>query len=106
MAFYNTDLALGFIPHRHDRDLTSAKTSKRRLAVEYSSHWLETAAVATLTVVEITDCVHSQEDSFQRVPSGIVLNALSVMTVRQCGDKLHRTVSPSWINVLCCIPCT
>ena len=69
----------------------SVKTPKRQLAVEYS---------------RITDYVHSRDDSFQRVPSGIILNALSVMTVCQCGHKLHRTVSLSWINVLSCIPCT
>ena len=62
--------------------------------------------MAAFAVVEITDCVHPRDDSFQRVPSGIVLNALSVMTVCQCGHKLHRTVSLSWINVLSCIPCT
>ena len=45
-------------------------------------------------------------DSFQRVPRGIVLNALSVMTVCQCGHKLHRTASLSWINVWSCIACT
>ena len=31
--------------------------------------------------------------------SRITLNALSVMTVCQCGHKLHRTISLSWINV-------
>ena len=56
----------------------SAKTPKRQLAVEYSSHWLEAAGVATFSVVEITDCIHSRDDSSQLVPSGIVLNALSV----------------------------
>ena len=81
MAFYNTHLALGFILHR--RDLTSAKTPKRQLAVEYSSQWLKTAAVAAFPVVEITDCIHSQDDPFQRVPRGIVLNVLSIMTVCQ-----------------------
>ena len=61
------------------RDLTSAKTPKRQVAaVEYSSHWLETTGVAAFQVVEITACVHSRDDSSQRVPSGIVLNALSV----------------------------
>ena len=35
-------------------------------------------------VVEITDYVNSRDDSFQHVPGGIVLNALSVMTVCQC----------------------
>ena len=69
----------------------SVKTPKRQLAVQYS---------------RITDYVHSRDDSFLRVPSGIILNALSVMTVCQCGHKLHRTVSLSWINVLSCIPCT
>ena len=77
----------------------SAKTPKRQLAVEYSSHWLKTAAVAAFAVVEITDCVHPRDNLFQRVPSGIILNALSVMTVCQWGHKLHRTVSLSWINV-------
>ena len=70
------------------------------------SHWLETAAVATFPVVEITDCVHSRDDSFQRVPSGIILIALSVMTVCQCGHKLHRTLSLGWMNILSCVPCT
>ena len=83
----------------------SVKTLKRQLAVEYSSHWLETAAVATFPVVEITDCVHS----FQRVPGRIVRNALSVMTVCQYETSyipVHRTVSLSWVIVLGCIPCT
>ena len=42
----------------------SAKTPKRQLAVEYSSHWLETLAVAAFLVVEITDCVQSLETLF------------------------------------------
>ena len=79
MASYNTHLAL----YSTGGDLTSAKTPKRQLAVEYSSQWLKTAAVAAFPVVEITDCIHSQDDSFQRVPRGIILNALSVMTVCQ-----------------------
>ena len=62
--------------------------------------------MAAFPVVEITDCVHSQDDSFQRVPSVIVLNAISVITVCQCGHKLHKTVSLTWINVLSCIPHT
>ena len=73
------------------RDITSAKIATRQLAVEYS---------------RITDYVHSRDDSFQRVPSGIILNPLSVTTVCQCRHKLHRTVSLSWRNVLSCIPCT
>ena len=45
---------------------------------KYSSHWLETVGVATFPAIKITDCVHSRDNSSQRVPSGIVLNALSV----------------------------
>ena len=33
--------------------------------------------MAAFLVVEITDCIHSQDDSFQHVPRGIILNALS-----------------------------
>ena len=44
--------------------------------------------------------VHTSVVLVQSVPSRIIVNALSVMTGRQCGHKLHRTVSPSWINVL------
>ena len=39
--------------------------------------------MAAFPVVEITDCVHSRDDCVQCVPRGIVLNALSVMTVYQ-----------------------
>ena len=39
--------------------LTSAKSPKGQLAVEYLSHWLQTAGVAAFPVVEITDCAHS-----------------------------------------------
>ena len=79
LAFYNTDWLWAFILHGN---LTYAKTAKIQLAIEYSTRWLETAPVATLQVVEITDCTHSQDDSFESVSSGILLNALSVMTVR------------------------
>ena len=61
MAFYNTHSALDST----GGDLTSAKTAKRQLAVEYS---------------RFTDYVHSRDNSFQRVSSGMILNALSVMT--------------------------
>ena len=64
---------------------TSRVQQHQKDSVEYSSHWLETAAVATFPVVEIMDCVHSRDDSFQCVPGGIVLNVLSIMTVCQCG---------------------
>ena len=40
-------------------NLTSAITPKRQHAVEYSSRWLETAAVAAFPVVEITDRVRT-----------------------------------------------
>ena len=40
-GFYDTDFALGFILHRrmsrHDRDLASARTASRQLALEFSS---------------------------------------------------------------------
>ena len=104
IAFYNTHLAVGFILHRQGRHL--CKNTKKQLAVEYPSHWLETAAVATFPVVEITDCVHSRDNSFQCVPSRIVLNVLSVIMVCQCRYKLHRAVSLRWMNVLSCIPWT
>ena len=104
MAFYNTHLALGFILHK--RGPHECKNTKKTACCWILKHWLETAAMAVFPVVEITDCVHSWDDSFQRVPRGIIQNALSVMTVYQCGHKLHRTVSLSWINVLSCIPCT
>ena len=52
LAFYNTDWLWAFILHGN---LTYAKTAKIRLAIEYSIRWLETAPVATLQVVEITD---------------------------------------------------
>ena len=41
--------------------------------------------MAAFPVVEIRDCVHCRDDTFQRVPGGIILNVLSVMTVCQCG---------------------
>ena len=57
--------------------------------------------MAALPVGEITDRVHSRDDSFfSTCASGIVLNELSVATVCQCGHKLHKTVTHSWINVL------
>ena len=42
---------------------------------------------------------------FSTCASGIVLNELSAATACQCGHKLHKRVTPSWINVLICIPC-
>ena len=41
----------------------SAKTPKRPLAVEYSSQWLKTGAVAAFPVVEITDTNASHFDN-------------------------------------------
>ena len=41
---------------------------------------------------------------FQRVLPGSFWMS-SVATVCQCGHKLHKTVTHSWINVLICIPC-
>ena len=57
-------------------------------------------------VGEITGHVHSPDDSFQRVVSGIILNALSFMAVCQHGHKLHKTAMPSWMRILICMPCT
>ena len=75
---------------------------QKQLAVEYSSHWLETAAVAAFLVVEITDCVHSPDDSFQRVPRGMVLNALSVVTVCQNSiTKLDKCVKLHTMHFTC-----
>ena len=45
------------------------------------------------------------DDSFSTCGSRIVLNELSVATACQCGHKLHKTVTPSLINVLICISC-
>ena len=79
------------------RDLTSAKTPKRQLAVEYTqvTGW-KLQVWPDFLAVEITDYVHSRDSSSQRVPSGIILNALSVT----------KKVSLNWMNVLSCIPCT
>ena len=89
-AFYSTG-----------RDLTSAKTPKRQLAVKYSSHWLETAALAAFPAVEITDFVHTL---FNMCLAGSLwMHFLSWQFVSQCG---HKIVSLSWINVLSCNPCT
>ena len=50
--------------------------------------------VTTLLVGEITDRIHSENDSLQCVPSEIVLNALCVMTVCQCDLQLLN--APLW----------
>ena len=84
MAFYNTHSALGFILHR--RGPHECKSTKK---------------TACCWILIIADYVHSRDNSFQRVPSDW-MHFLSW----QCGHKLHRTVSLSWINVLSCIPCT
>lgn len=44
--------------------------------------------MVALPVGEITDRVKSQDDSFQHVPSGVILNALSVVTV----------LEPAWVQ--------
>jgi len=58
----------------------------------------EATGVVILQIGEITDHVHSRDNFFQRVPSGIVLNVHSVATVCQCGYHLHKTAMPSQIN--------
>lgn len=62
--------------------------------------------MVALPVGEITDRVKSQDDSFQHVPSGVILNALSVVTVLEHGCKLHQAAVASQMNeILICIPC-
>ena len=48
--------------------------------------------MAAVPVAEYTD-----RNSFQCVPSGIILNTLSFMTVCQSGHKQHQTVTTSQI---------
>ena len=51
--------------------------------------------MAALLVGEITDRVHSRDNSLQcvHVPSVIVLNALSVVTVCQCDLQLLNAIT-------------
>ena len=46
--------------------------------------------MVALPVGEITDRVQSRDDSFQHVPSGIILNPLSVVTVLQHGASYTK----------------
>ena len=39
IAFYDTDFALGFVLHRHDGDLASARTASRYLARRESARY-------------------------------------------------------------------
>ena len=93
MTSYNTDLDVGFILHRHDGNLASAKTD------------LLLNSQVALPVGQITDCIQSWYDSVIHVPRGIVLVTLSIAAVCQCEHKLHKLVTPSGINVLNYIPC-
>ena len=58
--------------------------------------WPEAASVATLPVSEIRDHTHSQNNSFQCVPSRIILNVFPCPTVYQ----LDKTATPTLTDVL------
>ena len=90
MVFYNGNLPLGFILHEHDGHLIRVQ---RRLVLG-SLKSPEATSTIVLSVAENTDCVCSRDDSFKHVPSGIVLNALSGMTVCQHRHKVHKTPLP------------
>ena len=104
MAFYVTDLALGFILHRrmtgtsrvqeqHQDDLLlNSQVAGSRVCGRSSSRW------------NYRPRPLSRRLFFQRVLPGSFWMS-SVATVCQCGHKLHKTVTHSWINVLICIPC-
>ena len=106
MAFYHTDFAFGFVLYRrmtgtsrvqeqHQDDLLlNSQVAGSRGCGRSSSMW--SYRLRTL----------SRRLFFSTCTSGIVLNALSVATACQCGHKLHKTLTPSQINVLICIPCT
>ena len=59
MVFYNSDFALGFILHRHDADLASARFSVNTTCSLILKS-LEATAVANLPLGEITDRIHFQ----------------------------------------------
>ena len=107
MAFYDTDFCFGLCtPQAHDGDLASARTASRRLTLEFSSRrkprlWPLFQYVKLQTAYTLETTLF-----FSTCTSGIILNVLSVATACQCGHKLHKTLTPSQINVLICIPCT
>ena len=103
MAFYDTDFVLGFVLHRCMTGTSRVQEQHQDdlIAIEFFKS-PEATAVTALPVGEITDRVHSGDNSFSNA-SGIILNELSVTRACQCGHKLHKIVTPSWINVLICI---
>ena len=95
IALYDIDFALGFILHRR----MTGTSRKCKNSIKTTCSWIlkspKAAAVAALPVGEITDRVHSWDDSFSTCASVIILNELSFAIFCQCGDKLHKTVTSS-----------
>ena len=104
MAFYDTDFALGFMLHR-------CMTRTSRVQKQHQD-----VLLLNSQVTESRGCGHSSRRwnyrphplsrrlFFQRVVAGSFW--MSCHNSLPCGHKLHKTVTPSRINALICIPCT
>ena len=94
------------LAHAQFASLTLVQKRVRQIKIRHRESFApmttEVAAAAALPVGEITNRVHSRDKSFY-MPSGIVLNVLSVArqftSVGTSYAKLHKTVTPSQINI-------
>ena len=94
MAFYDANLPLYFT------GTTGTLWDYKNIFKTTSAWMLKSPEAAPTIALPVGDCVRYQDDTFQCVPSRIVLNALSVVTVCQHGCKLHRTAMPSRLKEL------